>query len=52
MKNKYFVIILTCIVFFVVCVIGVKELFSVSDVTVKYSVVNESNVENVADILE
>ena len=52
MNNKYFVIILTCIVFLVVCFIGVKELFSVSDITVRYSVVNESNVENVADILE
>jgi len=52
MKNKFFVIILTCIVFFVVCVIGVKELFSVSDITVRYSVMNESNVENVTDILE
>lgn len=52
MKNKVFVIVLTCLVFFAVCVIGVKELFSVRDITVDYSVFDQSNVEDVTEILE
>lgn len=52
MKNKVFVIILTCLVFFVVCAIGLKELFSVKDITVEYSVFDRQNVEDVTEILE
>lgn len=52
MKNKAFVIILTCLVFFVVCAIGLKELFSVRDITIEYSVFDQESVEDVTEILE
>lgn len=52
MKNKFFVIILTSMVFVAVCFLGLKELFSVRDITVEYSVFNEQNVEDVTEILE
>lgn len=52
MKNKFFVIILTSMVFIAVCFLSLKELFSVRDITVEYSVFNEQNVEDVTEILE
>lgn len=52
MRNKFFVIILTCMVFVAVCFLSLKELFSVRDITVEYSVFNEQNVEDVTEILE
>lgn len=52
MKNRFFVIILTSMVFVAVCFLGLKELFSVRDITVEYSVYNQQNVEDVTGILE
>ena len=52
MKNKYLVIFLTCFVFVAVSFVGLKVLFTVRDISVSYSVVNESNAEEVSSILD
>ncbi len=52
MKNKYLVIFLTCFVFVAVSFVCLKVLFTVRDISVSYSVVNESNAEEVSSILD
>jgi len=52
MRNKYLVIILTCITFLAVCAVCFKVLFTVRDITVEYSVVSDDKMEEVSSILE
>ena len=52
MKYKNLVIVLTCLVAFFALVICFKELFSVRDITVEYTVKNEECAEEVMSILE
>lgn len=52
MKHKRLVIITTCLVFVMVCVLCLKELFSVKDITVVYSVTSNEVTEEVLSLLE
>lgn len=51
MKHKRLLIITTCLVFVMVCVVSFKELFSVRDITVVYSVTETSEAEEVLTLL-
>lgn len=51
MKNKYLVFFLTCFLFLTILFICFHTLFSVRDVTVEYSVVNEESAEEVESLL-
>ena len=52
MRHKFWVIILTCVVAFVALTICFKELFSVKDITVTYTVKDEECVEEVVSLLD
>lgn len=52
MKNKYLIILLTCILFLVVTLVCLNTLFSVRDITVEYSVVGADSAEEVDSLLE
>ena len=51
MKHKILLITLTCLIFCAICLICVKELFTVKDITVNYSVKSEET-EEVLSLLE
>ncbi len=51
MKHKILLITLTCLLFCAICTICVKELFSVKDITVNYSV-RTDETEEVLSLLE
>lgn len=51
MKHKALLITLTCLIFCAICMICVKELFSVKDITVNYSV-RTDETEEVLSLLE
>ena len=52
MKHKRLLMLSTVLVFIMVCVVCVKELFSVKDITVQYSVTSNEVSEEVVSLLD
>ncbi len=52
MKHKRLLIITTCLVFVMICVLALRELFTVKDITVVYSVTSNEVTEEVLSLLE
>ena len=52
MKHKRLLILSTCLVFVMVCFVSLRELFTVKDVNVMYSVTTEGVTEDVYTLLE
>ena len=52
MKHKRLLLITTCLVFVMICVVALRELFSVKDVNVVYSVTSNEVTEEMQSLLE